>query len=139
MKPLTIKTASVMFKVSRSTVYAKIKSGELSRRPDGKLDFVEMLRVFGEPSDKQTVHDKTLDISSVQQSVLDTKPIGLDMDTLHARIRQLEDDLSSARERELWLQGQFDKLTDTVKLLNAPTSEPDKSVKKSFFGRWFGA
>jgi hypothetical protein len=52
MKPLDIKTAPTLFKVARSTIYTNIKNGKLSRRSDRKVDFVELVRVFGEPSDK---------------------------------------------------------------------------------------
>ncbi|TDR27734.1 plasmid replication DNA-binding protein [Hydromonas duriensis] len=144
MKPLDIKAASSLFKVSRSTIYAKIEKGELSRRADKKLDFVELVRVFGEPSNRLTKHERTQEKLDTIRTLKDTKQEntnpGEQEAALLARIRKLEDDLQHARDREKWLQGQFDKLTDTVKLLNAPKPDTDEKTpkKQGFFGRVFG-
>jgi septal ring factor EnvC (AmiA/AmiB activator) len=148
MKSLSVKAASMLFGVSRSTVYAKLRSGELSRRSDKSIDFTEMLRVFGEPSDRQIAHDSTqimsnLDsLESVHGWTKSHASVHSEQEKqLQARIRQLEDDLSESKQREAWLQGQFEKLTDTVKLLNAPKTEEPKTVitngKPSLFKRWF--
>ncbi len=142
MKPLDIKTASALFKVARSTIYAKIDKGELSRRSDKKLDFVELVRVFGEPSDRQTKHEKTQDISEHNKTQKDTNAnTALHEEreaNLKARIRELEDGLHTSKEREAWMQGQIDKLTDAVKLLNAPKADEETPKKQGFFGRFFG-
>ena len=61
-----------------------------------------------------------------------------------ARIKALEDTLRQAQEREqqhiereAWHRGQIDKLTDTIKLLEAPkATAPAK--RKPFFDRLFG-
>jgi hypothetical protein len=36
------------------------------------------------------------------------------------------------------MQGQIDKLTDAVKLLNAPKTDEQTPKKQGFFGRLFG-
>jgi hypothetical protein len=142
MKPLDIKTASTLFKVARSTIYANIEKGKLSRRSDRKIDFVELVRVFGEPSDRQTKHEKTQDTFEQNKTQKNTK----DNTSLHeereanlkARISSLEDALHSSKEREAWMQSQIDKLTDTVKLLNAPKEDEKTPKKQGLFGRFFG-
>jgi hypothetical protein len=142
MKPLDIKTASALFKVARSTIYSKIDKGELSRRSDKKLDFVELVRVFGEPSDRQTKHEKTQDITEHTKTQKDTKASTSLYEereaNLKVRIRELEDGLHTSKEREAWMQGQIDKLTDAVKLLNAPKTDEQTPKKQGFFGRLFG-
>jgi hypothetical protein len=45
---------------------------------------------------------------------------------------------SNLGEREAWMQGQIDKLTDAVKLLNAPKTDEQTPKKQGFFGRLFG-
>jgi len=142
MKPLDIKTASSVFKVTRATIYTKIKNGLLSRRSDKLLDFVELVRVFGEPSDRQTPREKRQSLSNLVQSVkndeIDTS-IHVEREAMQAqRIRELEDNLHKAEEREIRLMGQLDKLTDTVKLLNAPKTDEQTPKKHGFFGRLFG-
>lgn len=142
MKPLDIKTASSLFKVTRATIYAKIKNGTLSRRSDKKLDFVELVRVFGEPSDRQTLQEKRQEVSNVVQSIQNEKlntSIHEEREAMQAqRIRELEDSLQKAEERETRLMAQLDKLTDTVKLLNAPKMDEEPPKKRGFFGRIFG-
>ena len=51
---LDIKAAATLYKMARSTIYNKMEKGELSRLPNGKLDYVELLRVFGEPTNRKT-------------------------------------------------------------------------------------
>lgn len=141
MKPLDIKTAASVFKVTRATIYAKIKNGSLSRRSDKLLDFVELVRVFGEPSDRRTPQEKRQDVSNLVQSIENDKidtSIHAEREAMQAqRIRELEDSLHKAEEREIRLMGQLDKLTDTVKLLNAPKEDEETPKKQGFFGRWF--
>jgi hypothetical protein len=142
MKPLDIKTAASVFKVTRATIYAKIKNGSLSRRSDKLLDFVELVRVFGEPSDRRTPQEKRQDMSNLVQSIENDKidtSIHVEREAMQAqRIRELEDSLHKAEEREVRLMGQLDKLTDTVKLLNAPKADEEPPKKQGFFGRLFG-
>jgi hypothetical protein len=56
---------------------------------------------------------------------------------LEAENRQLRERLDESKEREAWQRGQIDKLTDTIKLLEAPkATTPVK--RKPFFDRLFG-
>lgn len=47
---MTVTDAAKQWGVSRTTIYQKIKDGELSRGADKQIDPAEMLRVFGEPA-----------------------------------------------------------------------------------------
>jgi hypothetical protein len=133
---LNIKQAAGFSKVSRSTIYAKIASGELSKSVNGMLDTSELLRVFGSPKDTTGIGKATrLD---------DTKDTKLEADFLRDKVKMLESSLSDAKDREEWLKGQISTLTDTMKLLEAPkppfNTPPNlpKPEKRGFLSR-FGA
>ena len=50
---ISLTKAAKEWGVSRTTIYQKVKDGELSRTADKKIDTAEMLRVFGEPTSKK--------------------------------------------------------------------------------------
>lgn len=136
---LDIKAASKAFHVSRPTIYKRINSGELSRLANGRIDMAEMLRVFGEPSSRKPVNVNSLSKEPVKAYSVN--------DTLHKekeaflqdKIRFLEDNLREARNREEWLKEQVKNLSDTVKLLQAPTVHKEETTKKKgFISRLFG-
>ena len=129
---LNIKQAAGFSKVSRSTIYAKIANGELSKSVNGMLDTSELLRVFGSPKDTAGIGKTTrLD---------DNKDTKLEADFLREKVKMLESSLLDAKEREGWLKDQISTLTDTMKLLEAPkspfTTPPNlpEAEKRGFFG-----
>lgn len=147
MKSLDIKTASKVFKVSRTTVYAKIKAGDLSQRSDKLIDFVEMVRVFGEPSSRMSKQEKASNLSEIvhmvqHDNVLNNEQIEQN-ERLKRRITELEADVLDKRELIEWFKSEQSKMTeaqsrmvDTIKLLNAPVVEP--VIEKGFWKRLFG-
>jgi septal ring factor EnvC (AmiA/AmiB activator) len=148
MKPLDVKAAAQLFKVARSTLYTKMDKGELSRRQDKKLDFAELVRVFGEPGDRQTRQEKTLEVSELAQTFKETPEVltrhAEREAELLARVAELEANLQATRqnlekaeERENWFREQFGKMTDVIKLLEAPKI-PEPAEKKSFWARLWG-
>ena len=44
-----IKDAAKLYGMSRNTIYKALQEGRLSKNTEGMLEFVELLRVFGEP------------------------------------------------------------------------------------------
>jgi hypothetical protein len=126
---IDIKTAAKTFNVSRPTIYKKFNNGELSRLGNGKIDVAEMVRVFGEPSTRK----KEVPINNVSslQEKLHEETEGL----LREKVRFLEEQLREARNREDWLKGKVDELTDTVKLLQAPNYN---EKKRGLISRLFG-
>ena len=128
---LNIKKAAEFIKVSRSTLYNKIDSGELSKTPDGKLDIAELLRVFGNPNERDKTQQQT-QFDSVKKT-LDTEQDS-EVNGLKEQIKLLKEALEESKKREAWLMAKLDTLTDTVKLL-----ETDKKAeRKGFFSRLFG-
>lgn len=70
---ISVTKAAKEWGVSRTTIYQKVNDGELSRTADKKIEFSEMLRVFGEPISKKrtersadTVQSTPLNNQSVQ-------------------------------------------------------------------------
>jgi hypothetical protein len=131
---LNVKDSAKFAKVARSTVYLKLSSGELSKSSDGLIDTSELLRVFGSPSDRDKARKQSQ--SDTLNRTLDTSQ---EVEFLKEKIRFLESNLSEARNREEWLKGQVDKLTEAVKLLEPPkveTKEEATQEKKGFLSRF---
>ena len=55
---ISIKAAAEMVKVSRTTIYDKLKSGELAKCNSGKIETSELLRVFGSPTARHTKQEE---------------------------------------------------------------------------------
>lgn len=147
MQTLDIKAAAKLFKVARSTIYTRLEKGELSRSEDGKINFVELVRVLGEPGKRETRQEKTERVSELFQTLhtTDTDAIRheereaeLKKELAEIKLKLAEKDelLNEAREREKWLQNQFGKLTETIKLLEAP--KPQEEKKQGFWKKIFG-
>lgn len=125
---LNIQKAADFIKISRSTLYNKMQSGELSKTPTGKLETSELLRVFGRPEDRDKVRQKT-QLDSIKNTIKTNNY--WEVDALKEQIKILKEALEEARKRESWLMAKLDTLADTVKLLE------DGKEKKWFFSRLF--
>lgn len=126
---LDIKAAATLYKMARSTIYNKIEKGELSRLANGKLDYTELLRVFGEPANRKTRQEAKAQIQTLQE----TKETAQEA-VLREQVRMLQDALRVANEEKEWLRGKVDTLADTVKLLQAPQHQEKKGLLARFFG-----
>jgi predicted transcriptional regulator len=133
---LSIKAAAQLAKVSRTTIYKKIESGELSRSDNGTVDTTDVLRVFNGTSPVRRVQHKNTQnehIKNVQDEQAIQKPDTFQLEQLYkAQIRLLEDSLRKSEAREEWLQSQVSTLTDTMKLLEAPKVEPRQGLFSRF-------
>ena len=141
---ISISEAAKMVKVSRNTIYDKFKSGELSRCPSGKVETSEILRVFGNSAGRHTRQEQKAFVQSVQSvQPQDTKTEQLyqaQIKTLEEALKQAREQIDEAKERESWQRGQIDKLTDTIKLLEAPRTTPPTQADrlKGFMDRVLG-
>ncbi|MBK7542829.1 MAG: hypothetical protein IPN66_07260 [Candidatus Competibacteraceae bacterium] len=108
MAILTISEASRRWRLGRSNLYRAIKSGRLnlSARPDGSrgIDTSELVRVFGEPSERTTANMSGLSGEQVEGQEAD--------DREHLRTL-VQDDREQARTFSpgRLLQAQVDQLT----------------------------
>lgn len=141
---ISIKSAAEMVKVSRNTIYEAIKSGKLSRCTSGKVESSEIIRVFGHPNERHTRTEEKAHIEQLrteqpnQTDTTTTEQLYLtQIDTLKASLEEAREHLRHAQERERtylereeWQRGQIEKLTDTIKLLEAPKNQEKPK-------RWF--
>lgn len=64
---MNILQASKAWGVARSTIYAKIKSGELTKNQNWEIDPSEMIRVFGHAKTKKDSPDDTQKYTTLHQ------------------------------------------------------------------------
>jgi hypothetical protein len=131
-------------KVSRNTIYEAIKRGKLSRCASGKLESSELIRVFGHPNERHTRTEEKAHIEQLRKEQpykTDTPTLEqlylTQIDTLKTSLEEAREHLKHAQERERtylereeWQRGQIEKLTDTIKLLEAPNAQEKPK-------RWF--
>ena len=55
---MTVGELSKLYGIHRQSIYKRINKGDLSKSADGKVDFAEAIRVFGEPDGKGEVVTK---------------------------------------------------------------------------------
>ena len=139
MALVNLSQAARMANISRPHLYRRyIKTGKMTiDRSDPKgpmVDTSELLRLFGELNEDtgnsvttgSCLHETTPAITS------GNNPLQPEVAALRERLQDAHDQLQSAKDRdrahqdrERWLQGQVDKLTDTIKLLeHRPTVAP---------------
>jgi hypothetical protein len=116
---ISITEAAKRLNIGRSTLYKKVSSGEVSRNPNGTVDTSELFRVFGSSpkTSSQDVPKTPVDTSRDTDRHPSHETL---LATLEAENRQLRERLDESKEREAWQRGQIDKLTDTIKFLEAP-------------------
>jgi hypothetical protein len=144
MAKLTITDAARVTGVSRMLLYRYIKSGKLSRTPDGLIDTVELLRaglmlqtsdvtppvtplhnVTGEPVTSETSVTTTV-TEAVTPPV--TSAASTEIRTLERLIDVLQRELDAAREREtLLLQMLSQMQQQNQRLLDMPRPSPQES------------
>ncbi len=128
-----IKDAAKLYGMSRNTIYKALQEGRLSKNTEGMLEFVELLRVFGEPATKDTkdtgentlentvAHDET---QQEQAFILESKSQALTY--AQREIDSLRVQLEDAKLREGFYQAQLQSLAETVKKLEPPKVEDKK-------------
>lgn len=149
---ISIAEAAKTLKVGRSTIYKKIEAGELSRSHSGKVDTSELFRVFGsspktpkthQDTTPKTLVDKSQDTFKTPQDTGNKPDLSAQIAHLQAENTQLRERLTETREqarenqakaeeREQWQRGQMERLTDTIKLLEAP-----RTATPSPLARWW--
>lgn len=107
MKSLSVVELSKLYGINRQTIYNHINKGILSKNSDNKIDLSEAIRVFGEPSKKQSVKEPVkVDSQNSTENLL-----------LRQQIDILKNQLEDAKERESFYQNQIETMQ---RLLEAP-------------------
>lgn len=141
MSKLSINQASKLFKVSRNTIYARIKKGDITKDSEGLVSAQDMVRLFGNKTDKKATEKAVIELlnnteQTVQFSELKSEQLKnsneqlleQQVKQLKAQIEQLEKQLDYVKENEAWLKQQLDQ-----KLI-----EHKKHEKKGLLSKFFG-
>jgi|EP01086_Lenisia_limosa_P017320 predicted unusual protein kinase regulating ubiquinone biosynthesis (AarF/ABC1/UbiB family) len=137
MSTITINQASKLFNVSRNTIYARIKKGEITKDSNGLVSVQDMIRLFGNKTDKKATEQAISDLlnttaQSVQSDTIQVNNnehlLTLQIEQLKAQVEQLEKQLEYVKANEAWLKHQLDQ-----KLIEHKNHE-----KKGLLGRLFG-
>ena len=115
MKALSVIELANLYGLNRQSIYKRINKGDLSKNSDGKIDFSEAIRVFGEPSHKNN-NVTTLQSTSVQKET--------EVDMLKQQVDTLKKQLELAHDREVFQREQLvakDSQIEAIqRLLEAP-------------------
>jgi polyhydroxyalkanoate synthesis regulator phasin len=137
MSNISINQASKLFKVSRNTIYARIKKGEITKNSDGNVSVQDMMRLFGNKADKkateQAVTELLNSVNNTEQEIEQPKSnneqlLQQKIEQLEGQVEQLEKQLEYVKANEAWLKQQLDQ-----KLIEHKNHE-----KKGLLGRLFG-
>lgn len=137
MSNISINQASKLFKVSRNTIYARIKKGEITKNSEGLVSVQDMMRFFGNKTDKKVIEKSVTDLlnstNNIEQVIEQPKAnneqlLLQQIEQLKGQIEQLEKQLEYVKANEAWLKQQLDQ-----KLIEHKSYE-----KKGLLGRIFG-
>lgn len=138
MSTLSINQASKLFKVSRNTIYARIKKGDITKDSDGNVSVQDMVRLFGNRTDKKATEQAVIkilnntnkteqDISSVMNN--NEQLLLQQIDQLKVQVEQLEKQLEYVKANEAWLKQQLDQ-----KLIEHNKHYEKKGLLSKLFG-----
>ena len=141
MSKLSINQASKLFKVSRNTIYARIKKGDITKDSEGFVSVQDMVRLFGNKTDKKATEKAVIELlNSREQTVQGSEQevahlksnneqlLEQQIEQLKAQVEQLEKQLEYVKANEAWLKQQLDQ-----KLIEHKNSE-----KKGLLSKLFG-
>jgi hypothetical protein len=115
MKALSVIELANLYGMNRQSIYKRINKGDLSKNSDGKIDFSEAIRVFGEPS-----HNNN-NVTALQSTTVQKET---EVDMLKHQIDMLKKQLELAHDREIFQREQLeakDNQIDAIqRLLEAP-------------------
>jgi transcriptional antiterminator len=70
MSTITINQASKLFNVSRNTIYARIKKGEITKDSNGLVSVQDMIRLFGNKTDKKATEQAITELLNTLNNML---------------------------------------------------------------------
>lgn len=110
MKALSVIELSKLYGMTRQAVYKQVNKGNLTKNSDGKIDFAEAIRVFGEPSQRVN-----------QLQTTDTQKLS-EVHMLEQQVHLLQKQLELAQDRE-----QFQR--DELKAKNGQLQVKDEQIE----------
>ena len=144
MSNVTINQASKLFKVSRNTIYARIKKGDITKDIEGLVSVQDMIRLFGNKTDKKATEQAIIEqlntVNSTGQKIeqfnsnieqiltLQIEQLKQQLAMQEIFINQLKQQISDLRQDKEQLYNQ----------LNQKRIEHKPENHKGFLGRLFG-
>ena len=131
MKALSVIELANLYGMNRQSIYKRINKGDLSKNSDGKIDFSEAIRVFGEPSHKNN------NVTPLQSTAVQKET---EVDMLKQQVDILKKQLELAHEREVFQREQLEAKDNQIeaiqRLLEAPKTnmttftdqKPDQNI-----------
>lgn len=125
MKALSVIELANLYGMNRQSIYKRINKGDLTKNSDGKIDFSEAIRVFGEPSQRSS-QNVTVQSQATQKSA--------EVDILRQQVDMLQKQLELAQNREQFqrdqLQAKDEQIYTLQLLLGAPKPQQAEQVTK---------
>ena len=122
MSNISINQASKLFKVSRNTIYARIKKGDITKNSEGLVSVQDMIRLFGNKADKKATEQAITELLNntnnieqpIQQKTEQDKNnneqlLVQQIEQLKLQVEQLEKQLEYVKANEAWLKQQLDQ------------------------------
>jgi len=127
MKSLSVIELANLYGMTRQAIYKQVNKGNLSKNSDGKIDFAEAIRVFGEPS---------RNVNSSQAT--ETRKLS-EVHLLEQQVHMLQKQLEQAHEREQFQREELKAKNDQLhvkdaqieaiqRLLEAPKAYTTRSI-----------
>ena len=134
MPLLTVTEAAKAAGVSRTTLYEKIKAGELSRNANKQIDTTELLRVFGELRTldlQQTSAERVQPDTSMSTELLDmVQAKDTELSELRSKLDDTEQRLSEQREAARALMSPEDFDAKVAKVLSDNNAKHDAKAER---------
>jgi predicted unusual protein kinase regulating ubiquinone biosynthesis (AarF/ABC1/UbiB family) len=118
MSNVSINQASKLFKISRNTIYARIKKGDITKDSNGNVSVQDMIRLFGSRQDKKATNNAVKDLLSELEHTEQDNSVQLnnteqllliEIEQLKRLIEQLEKQLEYVKANENWLKQQLEQ------------------------------
>ena len=119
---ISVTKAAKEWGVSRTTIYQKLNSGELSRTADKKIDTAEMFRVFGEPISKKRTGRSLNTLNSTHlnsQKLQSSTELEHQLELEKLKNKQLQQQVSDQKQLIENYQQQISQLNKTLDKANA--------------------
>lgn len=133
---LTISQIAKDWKISRTSIYKKLHSWELSQNEDKTISLVEVIRIFGEPKTKVVQKKQLLSTYNEQLWTNDFFDLKLELETQKIKNEHLEHIISEQKQRIQHLESALNNSLESVKELSQVRfllEQPKHKIKRKFF------
>ena len=147
MSNITINQASKLFKISRNTIYARIKQGEITKDAEGLVSVQDMIRLFGNKANKKATEQAIIEQlntmnktgQQIEQSNSNTEQIlTLQIEQLKQQLAMKEILINQLQQQVSDLRQDKEQLYNQINQINQKRIEHKPENRKGLLGRFFG-